>query len=65
MDSLETYVFRQQYNCFADSAICGVLILRLQVGNPGKEGEDGYDVQLESEPELPCVVCPAGPPGPR
>lgn len=35
------------------------------VGGPGLAGEDGFDVQLESEPELPCVVCPGGPPGPR
>lgn len=34
-------------------------------GNPGPPGEDGYDVELEPEDELPCVICPAGPPGQR
>lgn len=34
-------------------------------GGPGLAGEDGYDVQLEQENDLPCVICPSGPPGQR
>ncbi|TKR58416.1 hypothetical protein L596_029864 [Steinernema carpocapsae] len=34
-------------------------------GNQGPPGEDGFDVQLEAEPDLPCVICPGGPPGQR
>lgn len=34
-------------------------------GQPGKPGLDGLDVQLEPEPDLPCVICPGGPPGLR
>lgn len=34
-------------------------------GNQGPPGEDGYDVKLEAEPDLPCIICPAGPPGLR
>lgn len=34
-------------------------------GKPGRTGEDGYDVILETEADMPCVVCPAGPPGQR
>ncbi|CAI4228596.1 unnamed protein product [Auanema sp. JU1783] len=34
-------------------------------GRPGRAGDDGYDIQLEAEQELPCVICPAGPPGQR
>lgn len=34
-------------------------------GDQGPAGDDGLDVQLEPEPELPCVICPAGPPGLR
>uniref|UniRef100_A0A0R3RGN1 Col_cuticle_N domain-containing protein n=1 Tax=Elaeophora elaphi TaxID=1147741 RepID=A0A0R3RGN1_9BILA len=34
-------------------------------GNPGLAGDDGYDVELTAEEELPCSICPAGPPGQR
>ncbi|EFO27578.1 hypothetical protein LOAG_00897 [Loa loa] len=34
-------------------------------GNPGLAGDDGYDVELTPEEELPCAICPAGPPGQR
>ncbi|CAG9535864.1 unnamed protein product [Cercopithifilaria johnstoni] len=34
-------------------------------GNPGLAGDDGYDVELTPEEELPCSICPAGPPGQR
>ncbi|KAK0404901.1 hypothetical protein QR680_017689 [Steinernema hermaphroditum] len=34
-------------------------------GNTGLSGEDGYDVELEPEDDLPCVICPGGPPGQR
>lgn len=34
-------------------------------GMPGKTGEDGYDVEVEPENDMPCVICPAGPPGQR
>lgn len=34
-------------------------------GNPGLAGDDGYDVELTPEDELPCAICPAGPPGLR
>jgi hypothetical protein len=34
-------------------------------GMPGKAGDDGLDIQLEAEIEIPCIVCPSGPPGQR
>lgn len=34
-------------------------------GNPGAAGDDGYDIELTPEEELPCSICPAGPPGQR
>lgn len=34
-------------------------------GLPGKSGEDGYDIELEPENDLPCIICPGGPPGQR
>lgn len=34
-------------------------------GNPGPAGDDGFDVELSPEDDLPCVICPAGPPGQR
>lgn len=35
------------------------------MGKQGTPGEDGFDVQLQPEGDLPCVICPAGPPGQR
>lgn len=32
-------------------------------GNPGGSGIDGGDVALTANPDLPCAICPAGPPG--
>lgn len=34
-------------------------------GRPGQAGEDGFDIQIEVTEELPCVICPGGPPGLR
>ncbi|CAD5235779.1 unnamed protein product [Bursaphelenchus xylophilus] len=34
-------------------------------GMPGRSGEDGLDVELAPEDDLPCVICPGGPPGMR
>ena len=34
-------------------------------GIPGPAGEDGFDIELAPQDELPCVVCPSGPPGKR
>lgn len=34
-------------------------------GKPGESGADGNDIELQLEPDLPCVICPAGPPGKR
>lgn len=34
-------------------------------GRPGRAGEDGMDVELAPEDDLPCVICPGGPPGMR
>lgn len=34
-------------------------------GNSGSPGDDGYDIELAPEEELPCAICPAGPPGQR
>lgn len=36
-----------------------------QMGSQGAPGDDGLDVQLQPEGDLPCVICPAGPPGQR
>lgn len=32
-------------------------------GNTGAPGKDGYDIEATFEDELPCTICPAGPPG--
>lgn len=32
-------------------------------GNPGISGDDGMDVELAPEDDMPCTICPAGPPG--
>ncbi|VDN56764.1 unnamed protein product [Dracunculus medinensis] len=34
-------------------------------GNPGAPGDDGFDIELAPEDDLPCIICPAGPPGQR
>lgn len=34
-------------------------------GKPGITGEDGFDVELLPQDDLPCIICPAGPPGKR
>ncbi|KAL3124942.1 hypothetical protein niasHT_001835 [Heterodera trifolii] len=36
-----------------------------QAGSPGESGVDGLDIVVESELDLPCTVCPGGPPGQR
>lgn len=37
----------------------------IKTGRQGATGEDGFDVQLQPEADMPCVICPAGPPGQR
>lgn len=32
----------------------------ISIGMPGKSGEDGFDVELEPEGDMPCVICPGG-----
>ncbi|KAK5986305.1 DumPY: shorter than wild-type [Trichostrongylus colubriformis] len=37
-------------------------------GAPGKSGVpgiDGEDIELDTQPDMPCRICPAGPPGSR
>ena len=34
-------------------------------GYVGAPGEDGYDIELRPEPDLPCIICPSGPLGIR
>ncbi|KAE9555262.1 hypothetical protein FO519_001513 [Halicephalobus sp. NKZ332] len=34
-------------------------------GNSGPAGQDGFDIEMELQEELPCVICPGGPPGKR
>uniref|UniRef100_A0A0K0ELH1 Col_cuticle_N domain-containing protein n=1 Tax=Strongyloides stercoralis TaxID=6248 RepID=A0A0K0ELH1_STRER len=34
-------------------------------GNTGIPGKDGLDIEASFEDELPCTICPAGPPGNR
>uniref|UniRef100_A0AC35U9W2 Col_cuticle_N domain-containing protein n=1 Tax=Rhabditophanes sp. KR3021 TaxID=114890 RepID=A0AC35U9W2_9BILA len=48
-----------------DSGIPGLDGAPGNAGNPGKAGEDGFDIELEPADDLPCSLCPAGPPGPR
>uniref|UniRef100_A0A1I8B5J1 Col_cuticle_N domain-containing protein n=1 Tax=Meloidogyne hapla TaxID=6305 RepID=A0A1I8B5J1_MELHA len=36
-----------------------------ETGKQGPTGDDGFDVQLQPEADMPCVICPAGPPGQR
>uniref|UniRef100_A0A915EP91 4Fe-4S ferredoxin-type domain-containing protein n=1 Tax=Ditylenchus dipsaci TaxID=166011 RepID=A0A915EP91_9BILA len=36
-----------------------------KVGEQGQPGHDGDDLPLELSPDLPCTVCPGGPPGLR
>lgn len=34
-------------------------------GKQGAAGADGIDIELLPQADLPCVICPAGPPGQR